>query len=115
MKTVDIDIGHDFSDVPSGRFPEDGDFNGQRFRKEFLVPALRSADRVRVNIDHTEGYGSSFLEEAFGGLIRWEGFSKAELDSLLIIISEQSRTLRYKRKIEQYLEKASPSSDGGDA
>lgn len=114
MKTVEIDIGQDFSDVPSGRFPEDGEFNGQRFRREILVPALRGGDRVLVNIDHTEGYGSSFLEEAFGGLIRWEGFSKKDLDSRLIIISEQPRTVRYKRKIEQYLERASVSPIGGD-
>ena len=106
MKTETIDIGQNFSDVPSGRFPEDGEFNGQRFRQEILVPALRRSERVNVDIDHTEGYGSSFLEEAFGGLIRHEGFAKKELDAKLVVISNQPRTARYKRKIEQYLVKA---------
>lgn len=106
MKTVTIDIGHDFSDVPSGRFPEDGEFNGTRFRHDLLVPALKSYQKVFVNIDNTEGYGSSFLEEAFGGLIREEGFRKNELDLKLVIQSSQARTARYKRKIEQYIGKA---------
>ncbi len=106
MKSETIDIGQDFSDVPSGRFPEDGEYNGQRFRQELLVPALRRSERVNVDIDHTEGYGSSFLEEAFGGLIRCEGFTKKELDTKLVIMSNQPRTVRYKRKIEQYLIKA---------
>jgi hypothetical protein len=106
MNTITIDIGQDFSDVPSGRFPEDGEFNGQKFRQEILVPALRHNEHVSVDIDHTEGYGSSFLEEAFGGLIRCEGFSKEDLDARLTIVSNQPRTARYKRKIEQYLVKA---------
>jgi hypothetical protein len=109
MNRIQIDIGKDFSDVPSGRFPEDGDFNGERFRKEFLVPALNSADVVVVLLDNTEGYGSSFLEEAFGGLVRVEGFDRGDLKKRLLLDSHQSRTARYKRKIEQYIEKAQVS------
>ena len=106
MKALTIDIGRDFSDVPSGRFPEDGEFNGQRFRRELLVPALRNHDKVFVDIDHTEGYGSSFLEEAFGGLVRDEGFPNEELTKKMVIVSNLPRTARYKRKIEQYIEMA---------
>jgi hypothetical protein len=106
VKTLTIDIGRDFSDVPSGRFPEDGEFNGQRFRKEMLVPGLKDNDQVVVDIDHTEGYGSSFLEEAFGGLVRDEGFSQDELSRKLVIAANLPRTARYKRKIEQYIARA---------
>lgn len=106
MNVHRLDVGKDFSDVPSGRYPEDGEFNGQRFRTEFLVPLLRTYDRLEVVLDGTEGFGSSFLEEAFGGLIRLEGFSKSDLHSRLILISESPSTKRYKRKIEQYLDKA---------
>lgn len=109
MSAIRIDIGKDFSDVPSGRFPEDGNFNGERFRKQYLVPALRAGSKFIVNVDHTEGFGSSFLEEAFGGLIRLEGFRKAELDRLMEIEATKPQTLRYKRKIEQYLERADRS------
>lgn len=106
MKTIEIDVARDFSDVPSGRFIEDGAFNGTTFRQKHLVPALRHYDRVIVAIDNTEGFGSSFLEEAFGGLIRHEAFRKSDLDGKLEIRSEQPRTGRYKRKIEQYIAKA---------
>lgn len=104
---VRIDIGHDFSDVPAGRFPADGPFNGETFRKKFLVPALRLGERVVVELDNTEGYGSSFLEEAFGGLIRHEGFTKSELNANLEISAATNRTQRYKRLILGYIENAS--------
>lgn len=71
MKEVKvIDIANDFSRFPAGRYRTDGHFSGERFRDDFLLPALASSDRVRVIFDGTFGYGSSFLEEAFGGLVR---------------------------------------------
>lgn len=68
MKT--INIAKDFSPSPAGRFPNDGPYNGERFRDEFLAPALRGSGDVTVILDGVSGFGSSFLEEAFGGLIR---------------------------------------------
>jgi hypothetical protein len=50
-----------------------------------LVPALRAERQVLVNLDGVEGYGSSFLEEAFGGTIREAGFTAAELHEKLVI------------------------------
>ena len=77
------------------------------------MPALRSYDRVVVGIDNTEGFGSSFLEEAFGGLIRLSGFTKIELDRKLEIRSLQARTKRYQRKREQYIAKADALAGDG--
>lgn len=85
---MSISISRDFSDVPAGRFLADGDWTGQRFREDFLLPALKKADKshpVIVDINDVEGYGSSFLEEAFGGLVRKEGYTKEELDDILKI------------------------------
>jgi hypothetical protein len=77
--TVLIDVGADFSRFPAGRTRTDGRFSGEAFREDCLVPALRksSADVV-IYLDSAVGYGSSFLEEAFGGLVR-RGFSDREL------------------------------------
>jgi hypothetical protein len=80
-----IAIATDFSDSPVGRYPQDSDFNGERFREEFLVPALEAEKLVTVNIDGAEGYGSSFLDEAFGGLVRNGHFSAFELSQRLTI------------------------------
>lgn len=70
-----INIVRDFNKRPYGRYSEDGDGNGVAFRKECLAPALREFGQVHVVLDGYNRYGRSFLDEAFGGLIREEGFS----------------------------------------
>lgn len=78
MKT--INIGKDYSKYPAGRYYDDGDFNGQKFREQVLVPSLVENDSITIQLDDTRGYDSSFLEEAFGGLVRE---MKIDLDSIL--------------------------------
>lgn len=98
-----ISISKEFSEFPAGRFIEDGPFSGERFRDELLAPALNEFDQVTVNIDGTLGFGSSFLEEAFGGLIRVHKFSVNELNSKLIIVGSMET---YKRRIWSYIQSA---------
>jgi len=62
--------------------------SGQRFREELIVPALKK-DKVVILLD-AEGYGSSFLEECFGGLVREDGFSEFDLKSNLSFESDDS-------------------------
>lgn len=81
-----LSIAEDFSPFPAGRFRTDGPYPGEAFR-EHLVKALAENQRVTVQLDGTAGYGSSFLEEAFGGLVRLEGFTSAELHEQLIVES----------------------------
>lgn len=85
MKT--ISIAKDFSDVPWGRYPSDGPYCGQNFRERLLTPALRSNEKVVVLLDDVEGYGSSFLEEAFGGLVHKDSFATSELEKKLMIVA----------------------------
>lgn len=82
-----IEIAKDFSTEPGGRFLTDGPASGQRFRDEMLSPALSEGEHVLVVLDGVEGYGSSFLEEAFGGLVRL-GHSKAALHDRLHLKSD---------------------------
>jgi hypothetical protein len=102
----EIDIGRDFSETPAGRFPSDGEFNGEAFRKILLVPALKRGGVVRVILDNTEGYGSSFLEEAFGGLIRLEGFDKDDVLARLQLVANTKRAERYKRLADKFIKEA---------
>jgi len=81
-------IATDFAKLPVGRYPKDGPFNGEKFRLEFLVPKLKDFDRVVVDLTGTLGAGSSFLDEAFGGLIRDEGFTVSQLEGKLDIRSD---------------------------
>lgn len=70
-----ITVVRDFNKRPYGRYLEDGDGSGQAFRSNCLAPALREHGRVHVVLDGYNRYGRSFLDEAFGGLIREEGFT----------------------------------------
>lgn len=96
MSTRLIRIAYDFSRFPSGRFRADGDFSGEAFRDDILAPALacsRFGDIVEVEFDGTLGYGSSFLEEAFGELHGRCGLTQDEIISRLRIISLQDPSL----------------------
>lgn len=84
MSDMTINIVRDFSRTPAGRYISDGPYSGERFREHFLIPALRSHRRITLELDGTRGMGSSFLEEAFGGLIR-RGFSAADLVRRMIL------------------------------
>jgi hypothetical protein len=106
MKT--IKISSDYSETPLGRYPADGDFNGTRFREEFLVPALRSEDSVVIDIDDVEGYGSSFLDESFGGLVRKEKFAPKALRQKLTIKFHRPEFRLYHDLIWKYIEEAKP-------
>lgn len=87
MSTRCFDVGKSYSRYPAGRFSEDGPFSGQRFREEVLLPALRQGSTIEVVLDNTAGYGSSFLEEAFGGLVR-AGIGADAIFKLLILTTE---------------------------
>ena len=77
-----ISIAKDYSKYPAGRFELDGPYSGEAFRRKFLEPAIRNHERVIIDLDGTRGYGSSFLEEAFGGLVR-SGISAEEIKDLI--------------------------------
>lgn len=97
-----INIAAEFSKTPAGRYLTDGPFSGELFREQVLLPALQSNLPVTVNLDGTLGYGSSFLEEAFGGLIR-KGLRHSDLKSQLRILSSRKF---YEGRIWKYISDA---------
>jgi STAS-like domain of unknown function (DUF4325) len=88
-----INVAKDFTRFPSGRFKQNGSTSGEAFRENFLEPSLKEGLPVSVELDGTIGYGSSFLEEAFGGLVRSLHMSAPELHSKLKLISEDPTLL----------------------
>ena len=107
-----IDIAKDFSDTPLGRYAADGEFSGERFRDEVLLPKL-SIGPVEVVIDGVEGYGSSFLEEAFGGLVRKGHFSEQDLKKRLKVIFDDREFQVYETLIWKYIREAMSVSSRG--
>lgn len=89
MTMVTFKISSQFSEFPAGRYPEDGPFNGERFREEIIIPLLSQHDQVTFDLDGTEGYGSSFLDEAFGGLVRHHNLTLETLRNRLHFIAEE--------------------------
>lgn len=91
MTTV-IDLAKQFAPFPFGRYEEHGPHSGARFREEFLLPLLRRGESVVVDLSNARGLAPSFLEEAFGGLVR-AGFTPTQLDELIEIRSETDPSL----------------------
>ncbi len=92
-----IEIAKDFSRFPAGRFYTDGPYSGQKFLEELLLPMLQettSQGTIKIDLDRTRGYGSSFLEEAFGGMVRkTRPVSLEEALHKIKFISEEDDTL----------------------
>ena len=74
-----INIAEDFSTTPGARYTTDGQFSGQEFYNTHLKPSFEEAlddnDILTINFNNVEGYATSFLEEAFGGLAREFGIN----------------------------------------
>lgn len=96
-----IKMGRDFSPRPGGRSRGDGPSCAEAFREDTLVPALEAEDSVVLHLDCAEGYGSSFLSEAFGGLVRSGRFTSSELRRKLRF---ESRDEVLVREIWSYIE-----------
>lgn len=64
-----VSVARDFSRTPGPRKISDGPFSGEKFFQQCLRPAFESYEKVIVDLDGTEGYGSSFLDEAFRSII----------------------------------------------
>jgi len=104
-----INIADDFTPYPGGRYPEDGKGNGTDFRQRFLVPVLQKKDHAIIILDGALGYPSSFLEEAFGGLVRL-GFNSDVIEASFTIEVDQPGLKRYKSMIIEYIRKATPTN-----
>ncbi len=85
-----INVAKDFTRFPSGRYKKNGDTSGEAFREKFLEGPVANKEPVTIELDGTIGYGSSFLEEAFGGLVRKLQPSRSDLQPLLTLVSEDS-------------------------
>ncbi len=97
-----------FSITPGSRYKEEGKkaHSGEEFREVFLEPKFEQAEEANVkliiNLDGTIGYGTSWLEEVFGGLSR--KFGKDRVINTLEFISEEEPYL--KDDIKQYIKDA---------
>ncbi|TSD59064.1 DUF4325 domain-containing protein [Variovorax sp. KBS0712] len=95
-----LTVATDFAKSPAGRYFSDGPNSGERFREELLYPALQEGD-VEVVLDGVLTMGSSFLDEAFGGLVREKKCTPVELRKKLVV---KSRLQTYVNKVWSYID-----------
>ena len=98
-----IVIATDFSETPGGRTPKEGEFSGAEFRNSILEPAYKACiennENLTIDFDHCYGIGTSFLEEAFGGLVR-EYKYKNILDNIILVANDDETILE---KVSKYI------------
>ncbi len=79
MNTVVFSIAKDFSPHPGPRFARQGANSGEALRQRLTKILKDHPSKLVIDLDGTKGIGSSFLDEAFGGLVRSEHMSKNDL------------------------------------
>jgi hypothetical protein len=103
-----IKIATDFSTAPGPRYTKEGKFSGQEFRNNLLLPKLKEAMaancHLEIDLDGAAGYGTSFLEESFGGLIREDKIDLPTIKKTLKFVSTEEPELL--DEINEYLEDA---------
>ena len=109
IQTLRINVAKHFTKLPGLRYVRLGPFSGEEFRKKFLEEPLRSGKSVVVELDGVRGYGSSFLEEAFGGVVREldldinDALNRLKVDTSVeswrLDVDEYIRTAKAKRRV----------------
>jgi phosphomannomutase len=88
---ITINIAQQFTLTPGARYYTDGPKSGQEFYDELLkkgyLQALSDKVKLKIILDGTDGYASSFLNEAFSLL--GNEFGADNVWNSLIIISDE--------------------------
>jgi hypothetical protein len=80
-----------------------GPDSGEEFRTRLLKELKKVPGEVQVLLDGAEGYGSSFLEEAFGGLIRLGLLDPAEALTRIKVRATTPANETYAREAIHYM------------
>lgn len=111
MNDIKFNVVKDFSRTPSARVAKEGKYPGTDLRDK-ITPLIKQAieqnKKFFIDLDGASGYGTSFLEEVFGGLIRNEHFKYSDLKSCLLIKSDEEPELI--DEIWEYIEDANNES-----
>ncbi len=92
---------------PGPRYIRLGPSSGEDF-KNWIKKELERDKDLTVDLDGTEGYGSSFLEEAFGGLIR-DGIDVNIVRNTKLISQEEPELIE---EINEYIEDEVEKQEG---
>ena len=98
---IEINIAKDFATDVGARLYSDGPFSGQEFFEKLLKPkyqeAIKSKVKLKIILDGTEGFASSFLNEAFIRL--GSEFGPDEVWNNLVLVSNEIP--KYIKKVKE--------------
>ena len=100
---VRVNVAKQFARLPGFRFRRLGPNSGEEFRDRFLVEPLRAGKSVIVELDGVRGYGSSFLEEAFGGVVRQLDLT---IEDALRRLQVETSVSSWRLDVEEYIKTA---------
>lgn len=108
---MQLNLAKDFSPAPGGRYREDGPTSATAFRDDLLIPRLHEAigagEVLIVNLDGAIGVPSSFLEEAFGGLIRADtGLDSQTIMQSVTVVAKDPNLWPFMTLAERFMERA---------
>ena len=87
-----ISVLANFSEFPGLRNCDISDNSGEAFYHNVLNAAFKEAyennEQLSVDLDNTDGYASSFLDQAFGSLVYDFTLSKVKKSVIIISIEE---------------------------
>jgi hypothetical protein len=102
---ITLNIALQYTKTPGARYRIDGPYSGEDFRVTMLEPHFldkHNKEPITIVLDGVEGFATSFLEEAFGGLARKYGTAVVQ-DRLHFVSSEDPGLID---EIVQYIQKA---------
>lgn len=90
-KVITIKVLKDFSESPGPRYENQGPDSGEKFYHDLLngsfAQALNEDCKLVLDLDGTDGYMSSFLDEAIGNLVY--DFGADIVKNRLVIVSNE--------------------------
>lgn len=94
---MELNIVKEYTDLPGGRYIRQGSHSGEDFRETILKKkydyCLANDEKLIINFDDSYGYASTFLEEAFGGMVR-QGYNGREMIKKIVFITEDEPSLK---------------------
>ena len=107
---MNYNIPRDYTETPGARWRHQGPYSGEEFREERLEPLYQKVrgtnEIITITLDGAYGYPPSFLEEAFGGLVRQ--YPNDDVYSKFSFVSNDQPDLI--EKIHQYIIHANDDS-----
>ena len=103
-----LHIATQFSKFPGGRFRRFGNYSGEEFREDVLVPAidrLGSNEELIIDISDVMNFPPSFLDEAFAAIIRDKTLTLEQFKAKIKFEADEANQ-PYIGMIDQYLKDA---------